>query len=53
MASGELLRFQPATGMVQTWPGVSGVLRIYLDSTVTPRSLYAATISGLAVIRRR
>lgn len=51
LASGELLRFQPTTGAVQTTPGVSGVRRIYLDATVTPRSLYAATTSGLAVIR--
>jgi hypothetical protein len=48
-----LLRFDPASGSVTTWPGVSGVTRIYVDSTVTPRAVYASMSSGVAVIRAK
>jgi hypothetical protein len=50
---GTLTRFDPGSGALQTWPGVSGVTRIYVDSTVSPRSVYVAMSSGLAVIRAK
>jgi len=50
---GALLRFDPASGSSQTWPGVNGVTRIYLDSTVTPRAIYASMAGGLAIIRAK
>ncbi|HWE27057.1 MAG TPA: hypothetical protein VHB97_03600 [Polyangia bacterium] len=52
-SSGALLRFDPASGALQTWPGVAGVTRIYVDSTVTPRAVYASLSSGVAVIRAK
>ena len=52
-SGGALLRFDPASGSVQTWPGVSGVTRIYVDSTVTPRAVYVSMSGGLAVIRAK
>ena len=52
-SGGALLRFDPSSGALQTWPGVSGVTRIYMDSTVTPRAVYAAMSGGLAVIRAK
>ena len=50
---GTLLRFDPATGAVTTFAGVSGVTRISIDSTVTPRAIYASMATGLAVIRAK
>jgi hypothetical protein len=50
---GSLLRFNPATGMLTTWPGVSGVTRIYVDTRVVPRAVYASMGGGLAVIRAK
>jgi hypothetical protein len=50
---GALLRFDPQSGRAISWPGVSGVRRIVLDTTVTPRALYVSMDSGLAVIRAR
>ncbi len=52
-SGGSLLRFDPGSGALQTWPGVGGVTRIYVDSTVTPRAVYAAMSGGLAVIRAK
>ena len=52
-SGGALLRLDPGAGTVQTWPGVSGVTRIYVDSTVTPRAVYASMSGGLAVIRAK
>jgi len=53
VSGGQLLRFNPKDGTVQTFAGVSGVQRISIDATVTPRALYATTANGLAVIRAR
>lgn len=52
-SGGALERFNPASGTVTAWPGVSGVRRIHLDQTVTPRALYLAMDSGVAVIRAK
>lgn len=52
-AGGTLYRFNPATGALVTFAGVSGVTRIYMDTTVTPRALYASMSTGLAVIRAK
>ncbi len=52
-SGGTLLRFDPATGLVTTFAGVSGVTRISIDSTVTPRAIYASMATGLAVIRAK
>ena len=52
-SGGALLRFDPGSGTVQSWPAVSGVTRIYVDSTVTPRAVYVSMSSGLAVIRAK
>ena len=50
--TGRLLRFTPSTSAVQVWPGVSGVRRVVVDTTVTPRAVYVSMGSqGLAVIR--
>jgi hypothetical protein len=49
----QLLRFTPATGTLVTWPGVNGVTRIYMDTTVTPRALYVSMTGGLGVIRAK
>jgi hypothetical protein len=49
----KLLRFTPATGNLVAWPGVDGVTRIYVDTTVTPRALYVSMTGGLAVIRAK
>jgi hypothetical protein len=51
--SGSLLRFDPRTGRLSTFGGVSGVTRIYLDTSVAPRAVYASTSGGLAVIRAK
>ena len=51
--TGALLRFDPATGVVSTFAGVSGVTRISIDATVTPRAIYASMAGGLAVIRAK
>jgi hypothetical protein len=48
---GRLLRFDPATATVRAHPGVSGAVRLQLDTLTTPRSLYVATTSGVVVIR--
>jgi sugar lactone lactonase YvrE len=50
-SGGQLWRFDPGTGALSQFGGVSGVRRIYVDTRVAPRALYAATSSGLAVIR--
>lgn len=52
-ASQHLLRFDPASGTLSTFAGVSGVTRIYVDSTVMPRAVYASMSGGLAVIRAK
>ena len=52
-SGGALLRFDPGSRMVQTWPGVAGVTRIYLDTMVSPRALYVSMSAGLAVIRAK
>ena len=53
-SGGRLLRFDPTALTVQVWPGVSGVRRVVMDTTVTPRALYVSMGSqGLAVIRAR
>lgn len=52
--NGRLLRFTPSTSTVQVWPGVSGVRRVVVDTTVTPRAVYVSMGGqGLAVIRAR
>lgn len=52
-SDGRLWRFDPATGALGQFSGVSGVRRIYADTRVVPYAVYAATLSGLAVIRGR
>jgi hypothetical protein len=52
-SGGSLLRFDPGSGALQTWPGVSGVTRIYVDTMVTPRAVYVSMSGGLAVIRAK
>jgi hypothetical protein len=52
-SGGQLLRFDPASGTGQTWPGVGGVSRIYVDASVTPRAVYASMAGGVAVIRAK
>ena len=52
-STGALLRFDPRTAALQTWPGVSGVTRIYVDTMVTPRAVYVSMSGGLAVIRAK
>ena len=52
-STGALFRFNPASGALQTWPGVSGVTRIYVDTMVTPRAVYVSMSGGLAVIRAK
>lgn len=52
-SGGALVRFNPSGGAAQTWPGVSGVTRIYVDPTVTPRAVYVSMSSGVAVIRAK
>jgi hypothetical protein len=49
----QLLRFHPSTNSYDTWPGVSDVRRIVMDTTVIPRALYVSMGSGLAVIRAK
>jgi hypothetical protein len=50
---GTLYRFNPATATLKAFAGVSGVKRIYMDATVTPRALYVSMSGGLAVIRAK
>ena len=52
-SGGALLRFDPASGNLSTFGGVGNVTRIYVDSTVTPRAVYASMSVGLAVIRAK
>lgn len=52
-SGGALMRLDPATGAISTFAGASGVTRIYMDTTVVPRALYASTSGGLAVIRAK
>ena len=52
-SGGALLRFDPGSGTAQTWPGVAGVTRIYVDTMVTPRAVYVSMSGGLAVIRAK
>ena len=52
--TGRLLRFNPSNFSVQVWPGVSNVQRVVVDTTVTPRAVYASMGGqGLAVIRAK
>ena len=52
--TGRLLRFNPSNLSVQVWPGVSNVQRVVVDTTVTPRAVYASMGGqGLAVIRAK
>jgi len=48
---GRLLRLDPTTATVRQHPGVSGAVRLQLDTLTTPRSLYVATSRGVVVIR--
>jgi hypothetical protein len=48
---GQLLRFDPKANGYTVFAGVSGVRRVVLDTTVTPRALYISTGAGLAVFR--
>lgn len=48
---GRLLRLDPTTATVREHPGVSGAVRLQLDTLTTPRSLYVATSRGVVVIR--
>jgi hypothetical protein len=50
---GQLLRFDPQSGQVTPWPGVSSATRLHMDDTVTPRALYVSMEGGLAVIRAK
>lgn len=50
---GDLVRFDPKANGWQLWLGVSGVRRIVMDTTVTPRALYVSMGHGLAVIRAK
>jgi hypothetical protein len=52
-SSAQLLRFDPTTHNLRIWPGVNGVLRIYVDVSVTPRAVYVSKYDGLAVIRAK
>ncbi len=52
-SGGTLYRFDPGSGTLTAWAGVSGVTRIYVDSTVTPRAVYVSMSSGVAVIRAK
>jgi hypothetical protein len=47
------VRFDPATGTVTPWPGISGARRVIVDRSVTPRAVYVSMDSGLAVIRAK
>jgi len=52
--NGRLLRFTPSTLAVQVWPGISGALRVVMDTSVTPRAVYVSMgTNGLAVIRAK
>ena len=52
-SSGQLIRFDPKTNGYSVFPGLDGVRRVVLDTTVTPRALYVSGSSGLAVIRAK
>ncbi len=53
-SNGRLLRFNPSTRAVQVWPGISGAVRVVVDTTVNPRAVYVSMgTNGLAVIRAR
>ncbi|HEY2744139.1 MAG TPA: hypothetical protein VGL86_05940 [Polyangia bacterium] len=52
-SGGTLYRFDPGSGALTAWAGVGGVTRIYVDSTVTPRAVYASMSGGVAVIRAK
>jgi hypothetical protein len=49
--SGALIHFDPATSTATPLSGVSGARRLYLDTMQSPRVLYVATSSGVAVVR--
>lgn len=52
--TGRLLRFTPSTRSVQVWPGISGAVRVVMDTTVNPRAVYVPMgNNGLAVIRAK
>jgi hypothetical protein len=50
---GQLLRFDPKANGYSVFPGLDGVRRIVMDTTVTPRALYVSMSSGVAVIRAK
>ncbi len=50
---GQLLRYDPASNGLKSWPGISGAHRVVVDHTVTPRAVYVATDGGVAVIRAK
>jgi hypothetical protein len=50
---GELVRFDPTVNGYSVYPGLSGVRRVVMDFTVTPRAMYVSMNSGLAVIRAK
>jgi len=50
---GTLWRYNPANGQEVAWPRVSGALRVVVDATVIPRSVYVSMNGGLAVIRAK
>ena len=52
--AGRLLRFNPSNLSLVVWPGVSNVIRVVVDTTVSPRAVYASMgDQGLAVIRAK
>jgi hypothetical protein len=52
-SAGQLLRFDPKTNGYSVFPGLNGVRRVVLDTTVVPRALYVSGSSGLTVIRAK
>jgi hypothetical protein len=50
---GGVSRYNPANSQLMAWPGVGGAHRVVDDTTVTPRAIYLAMDSGLAVIRAK
>jgi hypothetical protein len=51
--SHNLLRFNPSTGNLRSWPGVANANRIVIDATVVPRAVWVATDGGVALIRAK
>ena len=47
------MRLNPGNGQLNIFNGVSNVNRIYVDTRVQPRAVYASFNGGLAVIRAK